>query len=170
MLRGLAIVAGGAVWPAGGSSGTGQLQGIEGARCGSLVARSRPRLGRGDHSRCARSALLAAANFGMPCPARVRCAAHGGIRAGRRRLAAVHFRCSQSAVAARCKWHACTTASCKTLDLVALGSRGRGRRAGFAILCCRGRPRTLANVCRPSVGSDSPCARCSESESCLYYR
>ena len=51
-----------------------------------------------------------------------------------------------------------------------LGSRGRGRRAGFALLCCRGRPCTLANVCRPSVGSDSPCARCSESESCLYYR
>ena len=148
----------------------GQLQGIKGACGGSLAARYRRRRGRGDHSHRARPALLAAANFGIPWPARMRCAAHGGIRAGRRRLAAVHFRCSQSAVAACCKWHACTTASCKMLDLVAFGSRGRGRRAGFALLCCRGRPCTLANVCRPSVGSDSPCARCSESESCLYYR
>ena len=101
MLRGLAIIAGGAVRPDGGSRRMGQLQGIEGSRCGSLVARPRRRLGRGDCFHRARSALLAAANFGMPWPARGRYAVHGGIAAGRRRLAAAYFRCSESVVAAR---------------------------------------------------------------------
>ena len=170
MLRGLAIIAGGAVWPAGGSRGTGQLQGIEGARCGSLVARSRRRLGRGDHSRCARSALLAAANFGMPCSARMRCAAHGGIGAGSRRLVAAALQWRQSTADRAANGTCAAHGAVKRFDLVALGSSGRGNRADFAVWSCCGPCRTLSDVHQPSVGSESGCARCSGSETCLYYR
>ena len=167
MLRGLAIIAGGAVWPAGGSRGTGQLQGIEGARCGSLVARSRRRLGRGDHPRCARSALWrlpTLALLGEDALCR-----DGGIGPVRRLVAAaLHWRQSTADRAANgtCAAHGAV----KRYDLVALGSSGRGNRADFAVWSCCGPCRTLSDVRQPSVGSESGCARCSGSETCLYYR
>ena len=49
-------------------------------------------------------------------------------------------------------------------------ARGFDDRADFAVWSCCGPCRTLFDVCQPSVGSESGCARCSGSETCLYYR
>ena len=166
----LAIVAGAAVWSGRGSDGTARLRLIKGACGGSLAARSRWRLGRGDHLRRARSALLAAANFGTQCLARARFASRGGIAAGRRRLAAAALHWRQSTADRAANGTCAAHGAVKRYDLVALGSSGRGNRADFAVWSCCGPCRTLSDVRQPSVGSESGCARCSGSETCLYYR